>query len=134
MPILHADQVKMQALPGRDLGWLAPSAQIRSERLSACIVRLPPGSTVRPAHAHPNGEELVYVVHGHGQVAIDGRVDEVRPGSAILFPQGSVHMLRNSGEDDLEAVCFYAPPSDLSTYRFYEEVEFPESSDPKGLR
>jgi mannose-6-phosphate isomerase-like protein (cupin superfamily) len=56
---------------------------------------------------------------------IDGRVEAVRAGCAVLFPQGQVHMLENSGTGVMKVVCFFAPPSSLETYRFFDGVEFP---------
>jgi len=26
----------------------------------------------------------------------------------------------------MKVICFFSPPADLSTYKFYEDVEFPE--------
>ena len=31
-----------------------------------------PGETVRPAHSHPNGEEVIYIVRGNGRVMVEG--------------------------------------------------------------
>jgi uncharacterized cupin superfamily protein len=91
-----------------------------------CVIQVQPGQTVRPAHSHPNGEEVIYIVQGSGRVMIDGEVGSVGEGSAVLFPQGSIHMLQNSGDKVMKVACFFAPPSDLSTYRFFEDVQFPE--------
>jgi hypothetical protein len=35
-------------------------------------------------------------------------------------------MLQNTGETEMKVACFFAPPSDLSTYRFFEEIDFPK--------
>jgi hypothetical protein len=42
-----------------------------------------------------------------------------------LFPQGKVHMLSNTGAEEMKAICFFAPPSELKTYKFHDGVEFP---------
>ena len=80
---------------------------------------------MRPAHSHPNGEELIYIIRGSGRVMVDGEVEAVKEGSVVLYPQGSVHMLQNNGSEEMKAICFFAPASDLATYRFFEDVEFP---------
>jgi oxalate decarboxylase/phosphoglucose isomerase-like protein (cupin superfamily) len=49
----------------------------------------------------------------------------VREGTTVLFTQGAIHMLQNTGTDEMKVICFFAPPSDLSTYKFFEDVEFP---------
>lgn len=77
MPLVREDDVQELELPGRA-----------------------PGETVRPAHAHPNGEEVIYIIRGCGRVMIDGAVDAVKEGTAVLFPQGSVHMLQNTGSGE----------------------------------
>ena len=127
VPLVHEDEVEELNLPGRRLRWLVNRELLNARHLSVCVVRIAPGQTVKPAHSHPNGEEVVYIIRGCGRVVVDGVVGEVKEGTAILFPQGSVHMLQNNGSEEMKAICFYAPPSDLSTYKFFEDVEFPIS-------
>ncbi len=125
VPLIHEDDIDELALPGRHLRWLANAERLNARLLSSCLVRIQPGRKVSPAHSHPNGEELIYVISGSGRVLVDGAVAAVRQGTAVLFPQGSVHMLQNTGSEEMKVICFYAPPSDLSTYRFFEGVDFP---------
>ena len=127
VPLVHENDLEEVNLPGRHLRWLVNRELLHAQHLSVCVVRIAPGETVKPAHSHPNGEEVVYIIHGCGRVVVDGAVDVVKEGTAILFPQGSVHMLQNNGSEEMKAICFYAPPSDLSTYKFFENVEFPTS-------
>jgi mannose-6-phosphate isomerase-like protein (cupin superfamily) len=56
---------------------------------------------------------------------VDGAVEPVKEGTAVLFPRGSVHMLQNTGNEEMKVVCFFAPPTDLSNYQFFEGVDFP---------
>jgi quercetin dioxygenase-like cupin family protein len=112
-------------LPGRHLRWVVTEETTNAQHCTMCVIQVQPGQTVRPAHSHPNGEEVIYIVQGSGRVMIDGVVEPVHQGCAVLFPQGSIHMLQNSGSEEMKVACFFAPPSDLSTYRFFDEVEFP---------
>jgi quercetin dioxygenase-like cupin family protein len=125
VPLIHESDVPEVELPGRFLRWLVAPERLSARHLSVCVIRVPAGQTVRPAHSHPNGEEVIHIIRGSGRVVVDGEVDAVREGTTVLFPQGSVHMLQNTGSEEMKAICFYAPPSDLSTYRFFEDVEFP---------
>jgi mannose-6-phosphate isomerase-like protein (cupin superfamily) len=50
----------------------------------------------------------------------------VKQGSAVLFPQGKVHMLRNTGLEEMKVVCFFAPATNLENYKFFDDVQFPE--------
>jgi quercetin dioxygenase-like cupin family protein len=85
-----------------------------------------PGDKVRPAHSHPNGEEVIYIIRGTGRVLVSGEVSSVRPGSAVVFPRGAVHMLHNTGTDEMKVVCFFAPATNLENYKMYDEVDFPD--------
>lgn len=123
--LVREREVEQISLPGRQLRWLVSKECLGAAYLSMCTIRVAPGETVKPAHSHPNGEEVIYIVHGNGRVFVDGAVDSVEEGTAVLFPQGSIHMLQNTGADEMKVACFFAPPSDLSSYKFFEGVDFP---------
>jgi uncharacterized cupin superfamily protein len=124
--VVHESDIEEVALPGRHMRWLVNANSLHAKHLSVCVIRVPPGEKVRPAHAHPNGEESIYIIRGSGRVLVDGAVEAVKEGSAVLFPQGSVHMLQNTGTGEMKVICFFAPPSQLSTYEFFEDVDFPD--------
>ena len=126
LPIVDEANVEALELPGRQLRWVITNENSGAKHCSMCVIEVQPGQTVRPAHSHPNGEEVIYLLSGSGKVYIEGVVEPVKAGCAVLFPKGSVHMLRNSGTTPMKVACFFAPPSDLSTYKFFEDVEFPE--------
>jgi mannose-6-phosphate isomerase-like protein (cupin superfamily) len=123
--LVSEDEIDECQLPGRALRWLVTGANLKAEHLSVCVIRVAPGETVRPAHSHPNGEEVIYLIRGSGRVMVDGSIAPVKAGTAVLFPLGSVHMLQNSGDEEMKVICFFAPASDLSNYQFYENVDFP---------
>jgi len=129
VPTLHERDADMLDLPGRELRWLvsAKPHTIHATHCSMCVIRVPPGQKVRPAHSHPNGEEVIYIISGSGRVLVSGEVEPVAPGTCVLFPQGAVHMLHNTGGEDMKVVCFFAPPTSLENYRMHEDVDFPET-------
>jgi mannose-6-phosphate isomerase-like protein (cupin superfamily) len=116
-------------LPGRRLKWLVTTERLASKYSSTCVIQVAPGETVRPAHSHPNGEEVIYIITGSGRVLVDGEVAPVTAGSIVLFPQGAVHMLQNTGKAEMKVICFFAPPTNLENYKLYEGVEFPEENE-----
>lgn len=132
LPIVDEREIEPLHLPGRDLRWIITRETVNAEHCSMCVIEVAPGQTVRPAHSHPNGEEVIYIVQGSGRVMIEGVVESVSAGSAVLFPQGRVHMLQNNGSEPMKVACFFAPPSSLATYRFFEEVEFPGDAAGEG--
>ena len=126
VPALHEDDVDALGLPGRELSWLVAPGALAANHCSACMIRVAPGDKVRPAHSHPNGEEVIYIIQGSGRVLVDGEVSSVRPGTAVLFPRGAVHMLHNTGSEQMKVVCFFAPPTNLENYKMHEGVDFPD--------
>jgi quercetin dioxygenase-like cupin family protein len=125
--VIHESEAETLDLPGRKLSWLVNEELLDAKHLSMCVIRVEPGQTVRPAHSHPHGEEVIYIVSGSGRVLVNGEVSPVREGCAVLFPQGQVHMLQNTGDTSMKVACFFAPATSLDNYRFFEDVEFPPS-------
>jgi quercetin dioxygenase-like cupin family protein len=126
VPILHESDGEELNLPGRHLTWVVGEGCIPAKNCSACVIRIAPGEKVHPAHSHPNGEEVIYIIRGRGRVLVAGEVEQVREGSVVLFPRGAVHMLHNTGDEELKAVCFFSPATNLENYQMHEGVDFPE--------
>ncbi len=126
VPTVHESQVPELDLPGRRLRWIVSDEGVPANHCSACVIRVAPGERVRPAHSHPHGEEVIYIIHGAGRVLVGGEVSEVRAGSTVLFPQGVPHMLHNTGSEEMKVVCFFAPATGLENYVMHPEVDFPD--------
>lgn len=126
VPVIHESDVNELDLPGRHLRWIVGDGGLSAKECSACVIRVAQGETVRPAHSHPHGEEVIYILSGSGRVMVSGEVSPVREGSTVLFPTGEIHMLQNTGESEMKVVCFFAPATNLENYRMFEGVEFPE--------
>src|SRR5215469_14157001 len=125
VPVIHETDVEELNLPGRGLRWIVSSGGLPAESCSACVIHVAPGDKVRPAHSHPLGEEVIYIIRGEGRVLVAGEVAAVRAGSVVLFPRGEVHMLHNTGSEDMKVVCFFAPSTNLENYKMYPDVDFP---------
>jgi len=125
VPLKHETEAEELDLPGRHLRWIVNEELLGAKHCSSCVIRVEPGQTVRPAHSHPNGEEVIYIIKGSGRVMVEGEVSPVREGTVVLFPQGKVHMLQNNGTEEMKVVCFFSPATDLDNYKMFPDVEFP---------
>lgn len=123
---LRETDVEALDLPGRRLQWVVGNGGLAATQCSACRIRVAPGDKVSPAHSHPNGEEVIYIIRGSGRVLVSGEVAPVAPGSVVLFPRGAVHMLHNTSAEEMEVVCFFAPATGLDNYVAHEGVDFPD--------
>jgi uncharacterized cupin superfamily protein len=125
-PVIHETAVTEKEVPGRYLRWVVDQKGdgLDGKYCSCCIMRVEPGQTVNPAHCHPDGEEMLYIIRGEGKVYIDGIIYPFKEGSVVMFEKGKIHMVRNSGTEELKVACFFAPASNLDEYEFHPEVDF----------
>jgi len=127
MKTIHESQVEEKKIPGRFIRWIADGKTMEPRYLSSCIIRVMPHETVQPAHSHPQGEEMIYLISGKGEAWVEGKITPMETGTAVLFEQGEVHMIRNVGEEEMKVICFFSPPTDLANYKNYEGLEFRET-------
>ena len=131
-PVIHETDVDEKAVPGRFLRWVVDKESdkgIDGQYCSCCIMRVEPHQTVTPAHCHPAGEEMLYIISGHGKVYIDGKIYPFKAGSVVMFEQGKIHMTRNTGDEELKVACFFAPATNLDSYEFHPEVNFDDGEE-----
>ena len=126
MKIIHESEVEEKRVPGRFIRWIADGKTMQPKFLSSCVIRVLPGETVQPAHSHPEGEELIYIITGRGEAWVDGEIEPMQEGTAVLFEQGKPHMIRNVGDEEMKVICFFSPPTGLENYKMYEDAEFEE--------
>lgn len=130
MKIIHETDIEETAVPGRYLRWIAKKGTgLDPQYCSCCVMRVEPGQTVQPAHSHPNGEELIYIIEGEGKVYANGLIKPMRAGSAVLFEQNDKHMVRNSSDKPMKVICFFAPPTSLEEYEFHPNLAFEEGKE-----
>ena len=125
LPIVDEQSIPALDLPGRMLRWIVTEETINAKNCSMCVIEVQPGETVKPAHSHPQGEEVIYLLSGSGRVWIEGEIGSVKQGCAVLFPQGKIHMLQNTSAEVMKVACFFAPGTSLDNYKFFDEIEFP---------
>lgn len=113
--------------PGRTVQVFTSSDVLDISAVTQGIVSIGPGEVSKPCHAHLISDETLYVLKGTGQVYVDGEIAEIRPGSVILFPKKSKHMLRNNGSQELALLFTIFPASNPENEAYYESIEFPGS-------
>ncbi|MBI3971234.1 MAG: cupin domain-containing protein [Chloroflexi bacterium] len=61
-----------------------------------------------PLHAHPNCEELLYLISGELDHSFDGQVYRLGPGDAIRVPAGVKHDARCVGSEPATMIVCYS--------------------------
>jgi len=90
---------------------------VRSENFLITLVEVEPGGET-PPHRHPDVESMYFVIEGTGEVTAGKAKARVGPNTAVHFPTGSTHGIRNVGRRRLRFLSCHAPPYDIE--RLYE--------------
>lgn len=126
LQIVDESTVEEIPLQGRHLKWVVTKENAGAQFCTFAVIRVAPHSRALPAHSHPAGEEIIYILNGHGRVLIDDEVAPVKAGCAVLFPQGKIHILENLSDEEMKVACFFAPPAGFENYQMFENIDFPE--------
>lgn len=92
--------------------WLITDKTVGSKKVTFGRTVLKPNSE-HQRHTHPNAEEVVYIVRGHGTALVDNDEFPVGPGDAVYVPKDTVHVFRNKASEDLEVVFTYSGAANL---------------------
>jgi mannose-6-phosphate isomerase-like protein (cupin superfamily) len=80
-------------------------------------------------HLHEQGDELFYVVSGHGSATLGETESPVASGDVIFVPAGSIHRIRNLDNDEpLVVVFFMDRPELVAQFREMHEKILSEPS------
>lgn len=81
-----------------------------TRRSQVATMVLAPGEHVGgPDNIHPDADQWLYVLAGHGRAAVSDEAVELGGGAVVLIEAGESHEIRNRGDDPLETVTIYAP-------------------------
>ena len=127
VPAIHEDDAEELGLPGRRMRWLVSNGRHQGEQLLGMRDPRRPG---RKSHAGALAPERrrsdLHHRRARAACSWQAKSGAVRQGTAVLFPQGAVHMLHNTGSEEMKVVCFFAPATGLDNYRLHEGVDFPD--------
>lgn len=103
-----------------------------SEQLTMSLVRIAPGNRAR-AHYHVNAELGMYIIQGTGKqyfgYGVEGEeeVHDIRPGTFIYVPRGVIHVIENTGTEDIVQVTAYGTAnSGEATGKYFSESPIKE--------
>ena len=83
------------------------------EAVVKCLY-IDPGQKVEP-HVHSKSVDVIVIVQGTGVATVDGKECSVGPGDVILNPPGTVHGIRNDGNERVVWLVIQSPPPNRNT-------------------
>ena len=100
MLLTDAAQLPIQSFDWGTLQWLCNGELLPGTTQTVGICHLYTGKS-NPLHFHPNCEEILHVLQGHGAHLLGDQWVSVQPGSTVRIPIGMKHQLRNEGMEPL---------------------------------
>ena len=114
--IIHENEVEYVKLTGRDHKMIiGPDKALESEHMAFGVADFPANAHA-PAHVHDNGEEIIYILTGSGEIYFDGEPEPVEPGSVVYIPQGVEHSINNTSGEVMKLAYVFSPPVRQGSY------------------
>jgi quercetin dioxygenase-like cupin family protein len=110
--ILHANPLKA----GEKVQMISIA---QDDTVSLFVVSLVEGHVVKK-HFHKTHDETIYVVKGNGQLFVDDKWVDLKPGSLHFNPIGKIHSTRNTGNESLVFITVFTPSLKETDRNFVE--------------
>lgn len=81
-----------------------------------------------PPNTHSFAYEFFFILEGRGKGICDGMEVDLAPGSSLLIPPGKEHIVQNTGEGKLYALCAMVPNEQFAEL-IHSGQEVPLSED-----
>ena len=99
----------MEEFPWGHISWLYNASANPDAELTFGVVEIAPGQR-NQMHAHPNCEELLYVISGRCVHVVGEERHEMGPGDLVAIPRDVSHYALVAGDEPLRAVICYSSP------------------------
>ena len=88
---------------------MAKIALATTPRAQLDLYCLEPGQDQKP-HAHDDQDKIYFVLEGRGRVVLEGAMETLEAGEAIVAPAGATHGIANDGTGRLTVLVVVTPP------------------------
>ena len=104
------------AAGGYRIKWLFSGKTAPDAAQTLGYVVIEPGQK-NPLHAHPNCEEVLYLISGELDHSLEDAIYRLRPGDSIRVPAGVKHDAKSVGtEPAAMVVCYSVPNREMVAY------------------
>ena len=87
--------------------------------VTVLVLRLVPGAEVK-AHRHKAHDETVYIIKGTGQMLVNDKWVDTKPGTLHFNPMGKVHHVKNTGNKTAVVIAIYTPAMKEPDFNFVQ--------------
>jgi mannose-6-phosphate isomerase-like protein (cupin superfamily) len=79
------------------------------EHTQIVIMSIPAGGEIG-SETHPDNDQMLYLVHGHGACVLNGEEQSFEAGDLVLVPAGTEHNFIAAPDAELKIITTYSPP------------------------
>ena len=109
MLLANTENLPVQSFDWGSLQWLCNGQLMPGAAQTVGLCFLFPGKS-NPKHYHPNCEEVLYVLQGHGKHLLDEAWVPVKKGTIVRIPIGMTHQLVNESAEPLVTFIVFSSP------------------------
>ena len=113
---IHKSDAHSLDLPGRFVHVFVGMDKLESERMTVGLTEVHPETEMQP-HTHEDKEEIIFVIDGYGEAVVGESVEKLEANTAVVFPIGLEHVVKNRGKNPLRFVFMFNPPNSFDNVR-----------------
>ena len=104
MQRLTNDNVGGDIVKDNDIYQLKDNTSLKNLVLSSTLLHAGKQTT---GHKHEGQEEVYFFVSGFGEMSVDDKRFNIKPGDIVLIEDGEFHRVYNTSQQDLYFVCVF---------------------------
>jgi len=104
MQRLTNDNVGGDVVKDNDIYQLKDNTILKNLVLSSTLLHAGKETT---GHKHEGQEEVYFFVSGFGEMSVDDKRFNIKPGDIVLIEDGEFHRVYNTSQQDLYFVCVF---------------------------
>lgn len=110
---IHKSEAKKLDLKGRDVTVFVGCDKLKSDRMTVGLTEVAPMVSMTP-HVHADKEEIIFILEGYGEAQVGDSLEKLEPYTAVVFPIGVPHVVRNLSRNTLKFVFMFNPTNDFA--------------------
>lgn len=88
---------------------LSPDTNTDIKDFTFILSTLAPNGGCTDFHLHESSGELMIFLSGSGKAWFEGKEYDIKPGTALYAPAGTIHKTLNTGNEPLAIACVFIP-------------------------
>lgn len=109
---VRKSESKLLDLPGRDVRVFIGTENLDSDHMTVGLTEVAPETEMTP-HTHDDMEEIIFIIEGQGEAIVGDSVEKLEPFTAVKFPIGLSHVVKNQSKEIMRFVFCFNPPNDF---------------------